>query len=338
MDRHRKLGRWGRVAFLVALLSAGSLASVHYFRTDKQGGVTHPPPPSPKLTAAVASADSTPVIPDANAQNSQPAQVLDQPFRAWISEYSALPAGSPERKNMLPAGIELAKARRPAMEKLIREDPRRAVADALTFDQWAVLPDEMKAEVERPFSVSSDYTYYPICHEPGAHLQAGEPAYVATLAMPDGSSLQTFSYGRREGVMSKRALPVQGITLAGAAAMRDGTLQIVEAAELTTVRTLFPDGQADMTRSLTSGTPVDGSAVYVHSPADASTPSPARKRLKHSTASSRNSTPYPVRSQPRHFSQPQPTCRAAASSTFPKSKCRHWRSRPRGRNQRSGCS
>ena len=163
---------------------------------------------------------------------------------------------------MLPAGIEMAKARRPATEKLIREDPRRAVTDALTFDQWAALPDEMKAEVERPFSVSSDYTYYPICHEPGTQLQAGEPAYVATLAMPDGSSLQTFSYGRREGVMSKRALPVQGITLAGAAAMRDGTLQIVGAAELTTVRTLFPDGQADMTRSLTSGTPVDGSAVY----------------------------------------------------------------------------
>ena len=192
----------------------------------------------------------------------RPKDTFDAPFRTWLAGYSALPTDSPERTKLLPAGIELAKARRPAMEKLIREDPRRAVADALTFDQWAALPDEMKAEVERPFSVSSDYTYYPICQGPGAQLQAGEPTFVATLAMPDGSSLQTFSYGRREGVMSKRALPVQGITLAGMAAMRDGALQIVQAAELDTVRTLFPDGRADMTRSLTSGSPVGGNAVY----------------------------------------------------------------------------
>ena len=192
----------------------------------------------------------------------RPKATFDAPFRTWFAGYSALPIDSPERKKMLPAGIELAKARRPAMEKLIREEPRRAIDQALGFNEWAALPDEVKAEVERPFSMSADYTYLPICREPGAPTKPGEPTFIATLSMPDGSSLQTFTYGRREGVFSKRSIPAQGIALGGLAAMRDGPLQIVDGTELDTVRTLFPDGQKDMGRSLTTGSKIEDEPVY----------------------------------------------------------------------------
>ena len=261
-DISRKMIRWASAALVVALLAAGLMATVHHFWPEGKAKISSVAALTPARVRGGTNPDPSPAMAQADAQNSQPSEAFDRPFRAWLSEYSSLLTGSQERDKILPAGIELAKARRPLMEKLLREDPRRAVTEALSFGEWDALPDEIKAEVERPFSVSADYTYYPICREPGAQLQPGEPTFIATLSMPDGLSLQTFSYGRREEVMSKRALPVQGVALAGLAAMRDGALQIVDPADLATVRTLFSDGQKAMTRSLTSGNQVDGSAVY----------------------------------------------------------------------------
>ena len=183
-------------------------------------------------------------------------------FRDWFAAFTSLPPGSPERAKQVHEGLLLAKARKPQMERLIRDDPRRALAEALRFDEWAALPDEIQAEVEKPFSAMGAYTYYPICREPGTRLQPGEPTFFASLAMPDGSSLQAYPYGRRDGVFSKRTLPVQGIALNGLAAMRDGPLQIVDAAELAVVKELFPDGQADIARSVVTGLPVGKTAAY----------------------------------------------------------------------------
>lgn len=258
MAKNQKLKIWAFGLLMAALLAACWLASARL-----------PPPNEPKRdksqVSSVAPRSSTaktdkPSLGSTHSSGNR--GTFDRPFRAWLTRYSSLPASSSERDKMLPAGVELAKARRPAMEKLIREEPRRAVDEALSFGEWAALPDEIKAEVERPFSVSADYTYYPICREPGTPTKPGEPTFLATLSMPDGSSLQMFSYGRREEVLSKRALPVQGISLGGLAAMRDGPMQIVDPAELATVRALFPDGQKDMSRSLVSGNKVEGEAVY----------------------------------------------------------------------------
>ncbi|MBL9133841.1 MAG: PKD domain-containing protein, partial [Verrucomicrobiaceae bacterium] len=91
------------------------------------------------------------------------------------------------------------------------------------------------------------YEYYPVCGAP-----AGMADHVAALSMEDGR-FEAFTFGSRAGVMSKKSIPVQGITLDGAAAMHDTALRLLEAAEVATAQRLFPMGQKDAAKSFLSG-------------------------------------------------------------------------------------
>ena len=195
--------------------------------------------------------------------NTTHSELPDGGFRQWLADFVQVPATAPEQKRWVAEGLALAKERRPKMENLIRSNSARAVAEGLHFDEWAVLPAEIQAEVEKPFSVTGAYTYYPICREPGSPVQLGESNFFASLTLPDGSILQAFPHGRRDGVFSKRTVPMQGIALGGLAAMRDGPLQIIDAAELPVVRSWFPNGQVDMDRSVASGVEVGETPTYV---------------------------------------------------------------------------
>jgi hypothetical protein len=205
--------------------------------------------------------NSTPLA-IASPQEQQSSSRFDAPFRTWLTEYSSLPADSPEREKELQEGIALAKARRPPMEKLIRENPRLAIENSLGFHEWSLLPEPIKNEVERPFSVTSEFSRYPICRQPGESLQAVGATSVSYLALSDGANLRIFSYGLRSTVFSKRALPVQGIALGKVAAMRDGSIQIIDGKELAAVQKLFPNGQSDMGRSFSSGLSVSENGVH----------------------------------------------------------------------------
>ena len=257
MNAPRKSDFWVKLAPLAPLLLLSVSIALFFpkiHRDTDQGADGHAPAHAVGGETDISATIS--VLPDQSAEPANPR------FRDWFAAFTGLPTGSPERAKLVREGLLLAKARKPQMARLIRENPRQALAEALRFDEWATLPDEIKAEVEKPFSAMGSYTYYPICREPGTRLQPGEPTFFASLAMPDGSNLQAYPYGRRDGVFSKRALPVQGIALNGLAAMRDGPLQMVDAAELATVKMLFPDGQADMGRSLVTGLAVGEAATY----------------------------------------------------------------------------
>ncbi len=184
------------------------------------------------------------------------------PFREWVTRYRALPDGSLERRQALDAGLHLAKERGSKMELLIRKDPRRAIEEALRFDEWHSLPEVIQAEVERPFSVAAPCSQYPICYQPEALGEVRRPAGVAVFTMPDGADVRFFSYGRRVGVFSKASVPVQGIVLGGVAAVRDGPLQILEPVELEAAKEIFEIGQDDMQRCLLTGKAITGSPVH----------------------------------------------------------------------------
>ena len=186
----------------------------------------------------------------------------NESLRGWIAEFSALAPNAPEREELLQKGVAIAKARRPVIEKLIRQNPQKAVDEGVGFHEWSSLPEQIKPHVERPFSAAMDYSYYPNCRPPGVAPKAGAPKSVSYLTMPDGSDIRTYTYGRRLGVFSKRSLPVQGIVLGNQAAMRDGSLQIVEGRELEAVQKNFQNGQADMSRSFASGIPIKNDGVH----------------------------------------------------------------------------
>jgi hypothetical protein len=210
-------------------------------------------------------------LPRAEAGLAQPAFVDPGPaagveFRKWLENASV--EGVSERGKegetdlWLEQGIRLATERRERMVRLIRENPRQAIAESLSLSEWQQLPEAMRGLVEQPFSTQADFAYYPVCLPPGEMPVAGMATYVAELSLPDGQVLEAFVYGSRAGLGSKRGLPVQGIALDGLAALRPEVIQMLPESDVEAARRSFDAGQADSGRSFANGEPVGPEAVH----------------------------------------------------------------------------
>lgn len=239
--------------FLALLLPVVVLVLVILMAVHQEAPVGGAPPSGTAATApsqarGVAASTTSPAADDAQAVAA---------FQTWQKQ--AAPAmTAQERSQWIAQGVAAAQARRQRMARLIRENPQLAIAQALSFAQWAALPDEVRQWVEKPFSAVANYEYYPVCTPPGTQRPAGAPEYVAALTLADGQRLEAFVYGQNLGLMSKKSLPVQGISLDGMAAVRDGALQRVDSSELG----LFTPGQNVAGLSAVTGEPVGAEAVH----------------------------------------------------------------------------
>jgi hypothetical protein len=188
----------------------------------------------------------------AKSEKQAPAVVDDveaeKAFRAWLGVFQA--ADESKRAAMLPEGRAVLAQRRGRMARLIRVDPEQALKESLKLHEYENMPQELRGMVEKPFSAAAAYEYYPVCGAP-----AGMADHVAALQLEDGS-FEAFTFGRRAGVMSKNSIPVQGITLDGAAAMHELPLRRLDAEEVATAQRLFPMGQKDATKSFLSAEPL----------------------------------------------------------------------------------
>lgn len=215
-------------------------------------------------SAASASSPGNPTRPEApdskRAESSLDAKAFTG-FRQWSREFAQASLPPADREQQVAEGVALARERQARMKRLIQTNPEQAIAESLSFADWEALPEEVRALVEKPFSVKADYHYYPICTPPGKPRPAGTPDSFANLYLADGSKFGAFSYGQRGEVMSKRGLAVQGIALDGVAAIRDGVFQEIPAGSLETARRLFPSGQDDPSTSFATGQPVGVGAV-----------------------------------------------------------------------------
>ncbi|MEI8037651.1 MAG: cadherin-like beta sandwich domain-containing protein, partial [Verrucomicrobiota bacterium] len=181
-------------------------------------------------------------------------------FHRWAGEF-ARTAGPDRQPTLVAQGLALAQSRRARMERLMRENPEQAIAESLSFSEWGALPPEVQAVVEKPFSVTADYHYYPVCAAEGQPLPPNTPDHIANIDMGEGRSLDVYVYGQNRDLMSKRQLPMQGIELGNQAALRDGACQQLTGQDLAVARTLFSGGQIDETNSYVTGTPVGANAV-----------------------------------------------------------------------------
>ncbi|MDP3851872.1 MAG: PKD domain-containing protein [Luteolibacter sp.] len=234
------------VPLLLLAASVGIL--VFHQETRDAGPADSPARPVSVEKSRAADRPATASTEDSNAQAG---------FRQWIGAAEKSPAPRAER---IAAGVALARTRRAHMERLIRENPEQAISESLTFAEWSALPPEVQALVEKPFSLVANYNFYPVCTAPGTARPAGTPDYFANITMDDGTKLEAFVYGRRSELMSKLRMPLQGVSLNGLAAIRDGVFQRIPAGELNTVRALFP-ASADMSRSFATGVPAGAEAV-----------------------------------------------------------------------------
>ncbi len=145
-----------------------------------------------------------------------------------------------------------AKARLAIMTRLIREDPRQALAHALSWDAWAALPAEWRPWVEEPFSDRQDTEVIAGCGPDGSPRREPE----RWLREPSGVRVSASVHGRRAAFGSKRNQPVNGIRVAGHAAVRESVLQRLSPAEFAAVRDRFPSGNPRPDRSLVRGEPL----------------------------------------------------------------------------------
>jgi hypothetical protein len=162
----------------------------------------------------------------------------------------------PARAALMQDGLRLAEMRRERMLRLIREDPRQALAEALRFDEYAALPESIRRRVERPFSERAGYAYLPVCGGRGGPAPGAGKDPVVKLALADGTTAGVVAYGRRAALTSKRLLPATGILIGGLAALDERVFREVTPAERATVLERFGFGQADPTRSFATGRPV----------------------------------------------------------------------------------
>jgi hypothetical protein len=167
-------------------------------------------------------------------------------FRNWAETRKAGRIGAEE----LQTGISLATERKAAMFRLMAENPELAIANAVSWSEYAALPEEVKPLVERPFSSIGELRVLPVCDEHANHEETREIEI-------DGVTHEAFVHGRRLGQGSKHAAPVCGVLLDNRAALAEEVIRIADKNDLKELAGL-PLGNPDASRDFATGEPLTG--------------------------------------------------------------------------------
>lgn len=174
-----------------------------------------------------------PAVAPAPALPTEAAQVaLD--WRSWLR--SSPPADPQLREEWVARGMELAKSRRTEMAEWIEEDPRRALEAALTPRQYAALPAEVQALVERPVAGEGFYGVLAICgHGPEEdHIEGAcriEHEVVFNFGTFDAEFYKAAIYGAREQKLTVENDAIYGVALDDRIALHEDGAVIVDDGE-----------------------------------------------------------------------------------------------------------
>lgn len=152
-----------------------------------------------------------------------------QAFNEWTAHYLA--ADAKEKAGMEAGGIQAAAARREAMEKLIKENPRRALANAIPLAERAQLPagvtDLLEQRVDGFGTLAKIYA---------TALPGEAPIAPIDHAYVNGESYDAFRYGARENLPGLTDASLHGIALDGSLAVLDSPVRVLEPGEPLTGR------------------------------------------------------------------------------------------------------
>lgn len=185
------------------------------------------------------------------AENTVPHPGVDADFRAWL--------GQAER-TVDDRALALAKQRHERMRWLMQHDPEQAIAESLSFSEYARTPESLRAYVEQPFSKIAKLQALPVCdldHDHGAH--GGHPGEVHVLTM-EGVDYHAGVFGRRLQVGSKEGVSLQGIVLDELAAIREEAAQPLSPEDVQMLADL-PVINQDPQRGFATGRPLGAGAV-----------------------------------------------------------------------------
>lgn len=146
---------------------------------------------------------------------------------------------------------DLVKSRREIMMRLIMQDPARALQEAVSWSEWQSLPENIRAEVEQPFSRIARYSLLPVCGE--TPTSTGAQAHLLRILHASGSSpVQVFLPAGSAEITSKHQLAIQGIQLDSVAAIHPEPLSILSPSDANAVSHL-PIANPDSGRDFATG-------------------------------------------------------------------------------------
>lgn len=169
-------------------------------------------------------------------------------FEDWMGRFQAAAAQGHTAANLLAEGQQFARGRRELMLQLMRENPRRALAESVKWHEWVALPAEIRALVEEPFSETADLSVMSDCRP----VDARQTPWQSPRVEMRGEHFDASVYGRREHGQSKRGVPLQGIRLGNQVALWEKPVQPLNDEDLRAAQQIFPDGN-ERTRSWVSG-------------------------------------------------------------------------------------
>ncbi|MDB6165819.1 MAG: hypothetical protein JWQ83_959 [Lacunisphaera sp.] len=154
-------------------------------------------------------------------------------FAEWTVRYLAAPAE--QRAALLAEGHALAAVRRAAMAKLIRTDPRRALAEAVPMVARQHLPAEIVAQLEERVSGRGELAFNAVTPLPNQPAPA-EPTF--RTALIDGQEYRAHVFGRRDVPATVQSTSLNGVALDGHLAVAESPLRILEKGEVAANRPL----------------------------------------------------------------------------------------------------
>ena len=150
---------------------------------------------------------------------------------------------------LLYQGTLVANKHRQKIEALIESAPDAALAESISYFEYAQLPNSIKALVEEPFSEVSDIDVAIGCSDSHSHMHyrmKSQSGGTSTLHMP----------AKHRVALCKRKIPVQGIRLNGKAVPRGDVFQVVDGNEAEWLAQHWPSGQVDDKNCYLSGEPI----------------------------------------------------------------------------------
>lgn len=147
-------------------------------------------------------------------------------FRAWTERYRV--AAPPVRVALADEGVALARARRPAMLDLIKNDPQRALAVTVPAAVRRDLPAEVVAELEQRVAGKGEFALVAASPSPD------EPLTSPTLrrrVLLGGVTYTAHVYGRREAQTALDGALLHGIAMDRQLALHESPVRSLEPGE-----------------------------------------------------------------------------------------------------------
>ncbi len=186
----------------------------------------------------------------------QPSEKPTAAFTAWAALYLATPPA--EQPALIAEGVRRATERRPVFKKLIQDDPRRALSEAVPMVVRQQLPAEILAHLEqRVNGVGALRVYQGVPAE-------GEPVPARSLTfreveMRDGPTYRAYVFGRRaETVQWTPGASLNGVALDADMAVNEDPFRVLEVGE-----------KPDTAKSIASLCPVSGKSALAPEAASA---------------------------------------------------------------------